>query len=198
MVADAVGKGVQAAVMTANFKGIEEALISEKNSPKDVIEKLNIAIHENPLYDNCLPVFYGVLDPINHTFTYSNGGNDPGLHFSQSTFKDLTTGGPPLGMTLDTSFEEDTIQLEDTAILLFFTDGLTEAKNIQHEFFGIKRVKNAIQNYHDKAIGNQTFSNYLTETWNTFRNPTDKDADDFTMVMVEFQKVKIVKERIRH
>jgi len=194
LLADAVGKGIQAAVMTANFKRIEEALITEDDNPKEVIAKLNIAIYQNPLYDS-LTIFYGVLNPITNTFVYCNGGSEFGLHFSQSKFKDLNAGGPPLGMTLDTTFDEENIQLKDNDILLIFSDGLTEAKNSKSEFFGLKRVQNALQSYHEKAIGRASLTAYLVNKWNEFRNPNDIDSDDLSLIAIEFQKVKIIEKR---
>jgi sigma-B regulation protein RsbU (phosphoserine phosphatase) len=52
----------------------------------------------------------------------------------------VTAGGPPLGTIEDFPYPVDSRRLEPGDVLLLFTDGVTEAKNMEGGFFGAARL----------------------------------------------------------
>ena len=196
IVADAVGKGIQAALMMSHFKNLEEDYVVEGLSPKEVLTQLNLLIHHSTIYHNALPLLYGILDPINHIFTYANAGLEPGLLYSNTSFKLLPVNNPPLGLDLTIQFEETSIELKDGDILTFFTDGLIEARNTERKSFGIEKIQDVIREYHyTQHIHPETFTSRMRNAWKTFQNPEDIDLDDMTVLMIQHQAVKYVKIR---
>ncbi|MFC1996514.1 SpoIIE family protein phosphatase [Chloroflexota bacterium] len=52
----------------------------------------------------------------------------------------LTRTGVPLGIVAETNWEQRTLQLSSGAVLVFYTDGVTDAQDKQAVFFGEERL----------------------------------------------------------
>ena len=90
-----------------------------------------------------ITLFYGVLDPTKGTMVYCNAGHNPPflLHAGGDTeVQALTRTGIPLGIVEETTWEQREIQLSPGDVLLFYTDGVTDAQNRQQQFFGEERL----------------------------------------------------------
>jgi sigma-B regulation protein RsbU (phosphoserine phosphatase) len=88
-------------------------------------------------------VFYGVLDPVTGTLTYCNAGHNPPYLLSArngGAVQTLDTTGIPLGIFEDMTWEQRTVQLAPGDMLVLYTDGVTEAQNVQEAFFGKERL----------------------------------------------------------
>jgi sigma-B regulation protein RsbU (phosphoserine phosphatase) len=53
--------------------------------------------------------------------------------------------GVPLGLLEHTEYQQLTVNLEMGDLLAFFSDGITEANNPQHEEFGSRRLENILR-----------------------------------------------------
>jgi serine phosphatase RsbU (regulator of sigma subunit) len=87
-------------------------------------------------------LFFGVLDPQNGDLAYISGGHDPlyiikpggGIkHFLGPT-------GPAVGIQSDVRFEARRIRLEPDEVLFGYTDGVTEARSVNDDFFNEKKL----------------------------------------------------------
>jgi sigma-B regulation protein RsbU (phosphoserine phosphatase) len=87
---------------------------------------------------------YVVLDQTTGELTYTNAGHNPPLVIRKDTVEKLTRTGVALGAWSDSVFEEKTITLEPGDSLLLYTDGLTEAFNLEGDMFGEERLLRAI------------------------------------------------------
>ena len=52
-----------------------------------------------------ISIFYGILNYIDHSFTYCNCGHNPALHYSSTGTKLLEGGGPSLNLLKDAEFK---------------------------------------------------------------------------------------------
>lgn len=70
-------------------------------------------------------------------------------HTKDASVEDRLSGGIALGMVPDNSkiVKETPIDLKVNDFVLLYTDGITEAKNIQGEMFGLARLKEAVSRY---------------------------------------------------
>jgi serine phosphatase RsbU (regulator of sigma subunit) len=87
-------------------------------------------------------LFFGVLDPKTGDLTYINGGHDP-LYIIKPVggIKHyLGPTGPAVGIQSDAHFEIRKTRLEPDEVLFGYTDGVTEARNTDDEFFNEKRL----------------------------------------------------------
>jgi len=86
-------------------------------------------------------LFFGVLDPANGQMLFINGGHEYPLLVNASGVKGkLATTGPLVGVFPEAQFDIQSVGIEPGDTLVAFTDGVTEARNANNEFFGRERL----------------------------------------------------------
>ena len=86
-------------------------------------------------------LFFGVLDPSDGMLMYVNGGHEhPLLVHPAGTTERLGTTGPVVGLFAGTRFEIQSVRIEPGDTLVAFTDGVTEACDVEGEFWGHERL----------------------------------------------------------
>ena len=166
IIADIVGKGIPAGLYMAVLKSIINRNIKEGESPKQTINQLNKIIFNDPVINKFVPLFYGIIDTQNNTFTFSNAGHEPGFIFRKNKFIKLDTKGFPLAGYENQTFYEKEIKINEDDLLFFFTDGLLEIKLAENASIGINGLKSFIQKnqkFPPQIILNK-IKNYLTGT----------------------------------
>jgi sigma-B regulation protein RsbU (phosphoserine phosphatase) len=93
-------------------------------------------------------VFYGILDLATGILTYCNAGHDPPYLISarkDGTFQELRRTGIALGVYENLNWKRESAQITKGDTLLLYTDGVTEAHDIQGLLFGKERCLKALQ-----------------------------------------------------
>lgn len=86
-------------------------------------------------------LFFGILDPASGVLVYINGGHNPAvLVRAGGGHTLLKPTGPAVGMFADSSYLIDHAQLQPGDWLFTYTDGVTETRSTQGEFFGMART----------------------------------------------------------
>jgi sigma-B regulation protein RsbU (phosphoserine phosphatase) len=148
-IADVSGKGIPAALIMASYRASLIAEIRNNYAIRSIMFKVNNLLYESTEPENYVTAVYGVLDTKNHIFTFSNAGhNTPLLRRANGEVEELTQGGVALGIFENSKYEERPLVLAAGDIMVFYTDGVTEAENRQEEEFGIERLKQAINDAH--------------------------------------------------
>jgi len=140
VIGDVSGKGVPAALIMTLASGIFSEVGYYSNSPQQTLIKANNSLRE---YLKEIPVFYvtafyGIFDFNNNLFTYSKAGHNPPIYLDRKkhAVSFLDTEGSYLGTFEDGGFMEKSIPLQPGDKLIFYTDGITEARNAHREIFG--------------------------------------------------------------
>ena len=107
--------------------------------PAALMARLNSALLARGLGVQYATLVYGVLS-ADGRFVYSNAGHNPPVVISQGQARRLTRGGLVVGAFKEAIFEEETLQLRDQDMVVMFSDGVTEARNMQDEDFGEARL----------------------------------------------------------
>jgi sigma-B regulation protein RsbU (phosphoserine phosphatase) len=138
-------------------------------------------------------VFYGILDLRTGQLTYANAGHNPPYFFkarSSDNSKDLVepqglrNTGIPLGILEDASWEAKSIVLDHGDTLIMYTDGITEAQNMQDEFFGDHRL---IETSQDNLSGSVfAIQDALMAAVDQFSD-AGAQCDDETLVIIKRQ-----------
>src|SRR5215471_8306705 len=140
-IADVSGKGMPAALLMSNVQAAVHAFASDATTPARLCERLNRMVSANTDCDRFITFFYGMLDLELGRFVYSNAGhNAPILLRGDGTLERLECGGPVLGPLSNYRYEQADIPFAGRDRLLFFTDGITEARNPQGDEFGEARL----------------------------------------------------------
>jgi sigma-B regulation protein RsbU (phosphoserine phosphatase) len=148
------------------------------------MHKVNRLIWESVEPERCVTACYGVLEVESGVLTYSNAGHlYPAIIRKDSTIH-LSKGGMLLGVLEDVTYEEDRIHLEGGDLLLFFTDGLTEAESPGGEPFGEDRlieVARASADLQCSAIAERIYEEISAFSEGTL-------FDDFTLLVLKRDK----------
>jgi serine phosphatase RsbU (regulator of sigma subunit) len=90
-------------------------------------------------------LFFGVLNPSTGILSYVNGGHEPLYVINAGRIKDrLKPTGPAVGLMPDITFQSQEIQLEPGDLLVGYTDGVTEARSPQDEFYTRDRLQSLL------------------------------------------------------
>jgi sigma-B regulation protein RsbU (phosphoserine phosphatase) len=87
--------------------------------------------------------FYGIYDPRNRTITYANAGHNPPRHkrAGRVVLGSLEGGlNLPLGIDPDEFYVDCAQKFEPGDAMIFYTDGITEARGAGGELFGTSRL----------------------------------------------------------
>jgi len=144
LIADVAGKGLGAALYMALGRTLLRTYAFEYHTRPDLVfGEANDRILDDARAHLFITAFYGILDPENGTFTYANAGHNPPLLIranQDGQIETLSRTGIPVGIENDSEWQRDTVELQPGDILLFYTDGVTEAQNGEGEFFTEDRL----------------------------------------------------------
>jgi len=146
-VADVVGKGLPAALMMASVRAALRGLAHSVLDVNEIIERVNRHLYRDTLSDEFASLFYGVFSPDGGQITYCNAGHNPPLLLRGDEFTPLETGGLVIGVSPNETFARDVLHLRPKDVLVFYTDGVTEAVNFQGESFGVERLRASMLRY---------------------------------------------------
>lgn len=152
-IGDVSGKGMPAALIMASFRASLIAEIRNNYSIRTICQKVNSLLWESLEPGNFVTAVYGVLDARHHIFTFSNcGHNLPILLRASGEVEYLREGGPVLGVTLESKYEERAVVLNAGDIVVLYTDGVSEVFDSSGVEFGLERLIGIIkQNRHKTA-----------------------------------------------
>ncbi len=143
-IGDVSGKGLDAARVTALIKNAIRALAVEHVSPDEVLGRSNRVVHlfvELEVFITCV---YGVLDVLTGELEYASAGHPPPAVIGREGIRMLQTHGALLGPFPEASFPSATTVLAPGESLVLYTDGLTEAKSPDGEYFGEERLRTSL------------------------------------------------------
>ena len=143
-VGDVSGKGIPAALVMAVTRTTFRNLSANETSPGCIVKAMNdnlSAMNESNMF---VTFFCGVLDLAKGTLRYCNAGHNPPLVLTdQMRFLEVEAN-LPLGILQGMEFKEQVIPFHYDDAIFIYTDGLTEAENVNHELFGEDRLKLAL------------------------------------------------------
>lgn len=143
LIADVSGHSVGAALIMAEVRTLLRAQVNSAHSASAILNILNSQLHDDlTRAELFITMFYAKYSSASGKLSYSNAGhNHPIIHRSrQNSCIELDTEGLIIGVKTSVVFEERSIELISGDVLLFYTDGLTEACDSEGEMFGMSRV----------------------------------------------------------
>ncbi len=144
-IADAAGHGVQAALIAAAAKAILHAYRNRVSTlgPARLLARLNTHL-EGLLDGTFITAAACLLDPRSGLMRYALAGHPPVLVADRSGVTPLARGGLPLGIQGDSGYLEGQIDLLPDALVLLYTDGVTEARSVDGREFGASSLIEAL------------------------------------------------------
>jgi sigma-B regulation protein RsbU (phosphoserine phosphatase) len=192
-IADVVGHGISASLLMASIQTALRTLVPESDSPSDVLQRVNRFLLHNVHFTTFVTIFLGRFNNGTCTLNYCNAGHNPPLIFrKQETGRNpvswLQPTGAAIGLVEEFQISSETITLALGDILLLYTDGVTEAVNLQEEEFGRERLAALVRQESDLSAKElvQALRHMLRE----FTNGQPL-ADDTTIVACKIAPNKV-------
>jgi sigma-B regulation protein RsbU (phosphoserine phosphatase) len=145
-VGDVSGKGPPAALLTAKIQGLLSAQLGE-GSPADTIRRVNRGLTRRAVEAKYATVFHATLSPTG-LLTYCNAGHNPPVLFGTAGLRRLIAGGMPVGFFEQAVYDDVTEQLGPGDVLIVYSDGVTEALDVQGQEFGDERLVKLLEEHH--------------------------------------------------
>ncbi|MHC4423931.1 MAG: PP2C family protein-serine/threonine phosphatase [Planctomycetota bacterium] len=140
-VGDVSGKGLPAAIIMSNLQATLRTTMTFCTELSSAVESVNRHLCQSMRDDMFVAFFLGLFDPSENKLAYVNAGNIPPLIMRPSERAQLLdeVSNPPLGI-LERPFEMGVEIIPPAATLLVVTDGITEARSPEGDFFEIDRL----------------------------------------------------------
>lgn len=145
VLADVSGKGTAAALLMSATRAMLRSLAENACTPAEVLSKLNRLLVEDFPCGRFVTMLYAVLDPLARTLTFANAGHPLPVLIDESGAKFLETDmGLPLGIQHG-AYSQTTLPLSADTRIAFYSDGITEAANLDDEEYGRERMATHLQ-----------------------------------------------------
>ena len=145
VIADVADKGAPAALYMAMTHSLIRASAGASASPAATLKEVNQVVSAHSSSGMFVTVFYAVLDAATHRLIYANAGhNPPLLRRAAGPIELLGQTGSVIGVFEELPLWETTLTLAPGDVLAAYTDGVTEALNVQGEEYGLTRLSAAL------------------------------------------------------
>jgi len=184
-IADVSGKGMPAALLLALGRSVLKTLsIVGDTKPWEDLNELNRIIYPDISEEMFITIFHSKYNADTKTLYFSNAGHSPILVYraASRTIESHCVKGVAIGFMERYDYKKGELRLETGDLVLYYTDGLTEAANEERELFGIDRVKRIILENHDKSPAR--LKEKILEQVTAFRGDSEQE-DDLTFVILK-------------
>jgi phosphoserine phosphatase RsbU/P len=141
---DVSGKGSAAALYGAVATGILRSLSPHKLQPAELLRQLNQLVCDRRVEGRYMTICFATWQKGRQTLRLANAGQTQPLLWKDGHVEQIKLSGFPIGIFDDATYEEWSVRLKSGDILLFFSDGLTEAANREGKFFGTGHMKDLL------------------------------------------------------
>jgi phosphoserine phosphatase RsbU/P len=180
-IADIAGKGLPAALLMSNLQAAVRAFAQESVPPSSICASVNRLLCRNMASGRFATFCYARLDTAKRRLIYSNAGHNPPLLVrAGGDVVRLTEGGMVLGVFPDTGYQQAECALEHGDRLVFYTDGITEARDAAGDEFGEERLVDAALRVRANAA--ESIKDALLQDVTTFCE--GRFEDDATLIVV--------------
>jgi len=142
-IADVSGKGIPASLFMSITKVLTKSVALRAGSADiQPLTQANIEISRDNPESLFVTAFAAVLDVSTGELRYWTAGHDtPYLRSAAGISQlDRSASGPPMCVLDDYEYPEQRHMLEPGTSMVLFTDGVTEAQNVQEELYGKERL----------------------------------------------------------
>jgi sigma-B regulation protein RsbU (phosphoserine phosphatase) len=163
-IGDVAGKGISAALLMASMQSIMRTQLasgfsraavvgnghsSTHYSTSNIVAQMNRQLYASTAPEKYATFFFGVYDDQSRVLTYTNAGHLQPLLLRNGESKMLEVTGTVVGAFPMVRYEEESVEIHPTDLLIAYTDGITEPENAYGEEFGAERlVETALKHQH--------------------------------------------------
>jgi sigma-B regulation protein RsbU (phosphoserine phosphatase) len=188
VIGDVMGKGVPAGLIMTMLRGMLRGEVLHGNTPAGILQNLNRVMYadlENS--HRFVTMFYSEYDPKTRILSYSNAAHNPPLwwHIATKTVTRLDTLGMLIGLDANSEYEDAQAQLEVGDIVIYYTDGLTDAAAAGGDRFDEDNFITSFRTACKYCNSPQEILEYLFDQVEEFIGTDRQNTDDMTLVVLQ-------------
>jgi sigma-B regulation protein RsbU (phosphoserine phosphatase) len=181
------GHGLASGLLLSGVRSCLYLLEEYLAAPVEILERLNHMVRRTTDKRTYMTLLFAVLDRGDDTLTVVSAGHPPVLHYGvrAGSFDEVGRGAPPLGTFLEARYEPERRSVAVGDLLIFYTDGLVEARNARDQEYGDERLKRAVARAAASRTAREIRDAILGDLSN-FKGDQEQ-ADDMTLVVVRLR-----------
>ncbi|VEP17330.1 Serine phosphatase RsbU, regulator of sigma subunit [Hyella patelloides LEGE 07179] len=188
VIGDVMGKGVPAGLIMTMTRGMLRAEVLNRHSPARIMQHLNRVMYadlENS--HRFVSMFYSEYNPQTRQLSFTNAAHNPPLWWTASSQKlqKLDTWGMLIGLDMESEYEDDTVTLNSGDIIMYYTDGFTDAVNANGDRFDEENLRDAFQWGCENLSTTDEILEYLFERVEKFMGQSSSSKDDMTLIIMK-------------
>ena len=195
IVADVSGKGTSAAFYMAEMQGIFQAVARIESAPDIFLGYTNRALGESLEKNIFVTAVYGILNCHSGSVSLARAGHTPAILVDASgNAKLLHSEGLGIGLDRGELFgdvlEVEYLMLKPDDLLVLYTDGVIESRNLEGEEFGYDRLLQTVQAARNEDA--QGVHDAIRQTVDEFVGTNERYDDDLTLLIIKWHGRKIL------
>ena len=180
---DVSGKGMPASLLMMALHARVQVLASDPGRLDAFMSRLNKATCANCPSNRFITFFFCVLDATTGDLAFANAGHNPPIIIRANGESEmLEGGGPVLGILPVAPYKEMHARLETGDMLVIYSDGVTEANNLNHDEYDEQRLVEVLRENRGKPA--VEIVSAVTRSLNEFAAGAPQ-ADDITLVVAK-------------
>ena len=184
-IGDVSGKGIPAAMFMMKAITTLKTYAQSGRHPSEILKDVNKQLclgNDSKMFVTC---FFGILNTKTGEFEYTNAGHNKPIIGTKHNFKYLDCySGFVLAAMDELVLKDEVITIEKGSIITLYTDGITEARNINGELYGDDRL---IEFYNKEEIDTLIDLQYELKDNISYFVKDAPQADDMTFLLLEYQ-----------
>ncbi len=188
---DVMGKGVPAGLLMTMLRGMLRAEVLSGLPPDRILHDLNqLALEDLSQSHRFVTLFYSDFDPRTRRLRFANAAHNPPLIWrsQQRTVSRLDAPGLLIGLQPEAEYGVGSTVLEPGDVLLYYTDGVTEAPGITGDRFDEERLIRSLESACRSGTGSQGILDQLFRRLDRFVGPDRQLEDDASMVVLKVRE----------
>lgn len=190
-IGDVTGHGVPAAIVMTMVNTLINAFVEIYDTAYDVVVQTNRRLKKRIKATMFMSMMMMKWNSLKQQMSFVGCGHEHILIYRAKTgvVDCLSSGGIALGMVADNSkiVKETPIELSAGDVIVLYTDGITEAKNMSGEMFGLGRIKEKLTTYGGQGGASDIIHNIARE-FSKFVEEHVQEDDVTLMVLKKLEK----------
>jgi serine phosphatase RsbU (regulator of sigma subunit) len=183
LIADVSGKGLGAALLTTMLQGALSGL-SMGADPVKVFNHVNKFLCRHSEVGRYATMFIGIIGR-DGMLEYIKAGHPSPLLLRKGQVTELYNEGSfPVGLIPEASYESARLQLEPEDTLVLYSDGVTEAENLNHDLFEVSGLSQALAGKQDVPV--EVLQQSVLDAVSAFTRGASQ-SDDITLLVVRYR-----------
>ncbi len=184
-IGDVSGKGVASAMLMGVVQSLFRAFSAHENNPARVMQAINEATCRGNESNMFVTLFIGVLDLPTGNLRYCDAGHDAPITLNSALSTLNCIAHLPVGVLENMKFGVQETNITPGSTIFLYTDGLTEARNKNHELFRIQRVENVLGTCLERNLSPKQVLETMSKEVSQFTKGAEQ-SDDLTMLAIRY------------